>query len=305
MNVNWKGVIPAITTPFDEALNVDHAALSDHARWMVDTGCVGIVPFGSLGEGATLTFDEKIAMVETLANALDGRAPVLPAVSALSTAEAVRFTREAEAAGASGFMVLPPYVYSSDEREMRTHVEAVLEATERPCMLYNNPLAYVTDFAPPVIRNLANAYPHMNAVKESSADLRRVAWLRSLLAPEDDFTILMGVDDLALEGFGVGVEGWIAGLVNALPEESVRLFELGRAGRFDEAFELYRWFLPLLRLDIGTKFVQKIKLAQERAGRGSELVRPPRLTLVGEEREATLRTIDEGLATRPTSLASA
>lgn len=300
MNVDWKGVIPAITTPFHEDLSVDHAYLGDHARWMIDAGCVGIVPFGSLGEGATLSHDEKLRMIETLTTALEGRAPVIPAVSALSTAEAVRFTRDAEAAGASGFMVLPPYVYASDAREMRAHVAAVLEATERPCMLYNNPLAYVTDFLPPQVHELARAYPHMTAVKESSADLRRVAWLRSLFGDDTDFTILMGVDDLALEGFGVGVEGWIAGLVNVLPEESVRLFELGRAGRTEEAWELYRWFLPLLRLDIGTKFVQMIKLAQDRAGRGSERVRPPRLTLTGDEREAILRIIDDGLAARPT-----
>lgn len=299
MKVQWKGVIPAITTPFDTELHVDHAALAEHARWMVDAGCVGVVPFGSLGEGATLEHAEKVAMMRTLGGALEGRAPVIPAISALSTAEAVRLTRDLEAAGAAGFMVLPPYVYTSDFREMRAHVAAVLEATSLPCMLYNNPLAYGTDFTPTQIVDLADAYPHMTAVKESSGDLRRVAALRALLGRDRDFTVLMGVDDLALEAFTVGVEGWIAGMVNAMPEASVHLFDLGRAGRFEEAFDLYAWFLPLLRLDVGTKFVQKIKLAQDRMGRGSERVRPPRLTLQGAERAATLAVVDHALATAP------
>ena len=297
MNVNWHGVIPAITTPFDEHLRVDHALFSEHARWLVDAGCVGIVPFGSLGEGATLAHDEKLAMLEALVGALDGRAPVIPAVSALSTAEAVRFAKDATAAGASGFMVLPPYVYASDWREMKAHVAAILAATPLPAMLYNNPLAYTTDFPPPHVHELAQEHPNLEAIKESSADLRRIAWLRSIM-PES-FAILMGVDDLALEAFQVGAVGWIAGLVNALPRESVRLFELARSGQVAEAFELYRWFLPLLRLDIGTKFVQMIKLAQEHVGWGSARVRPPRLELDGAERDAVMRVITEGFASRP------
>jgi dihydrodipicolinate synthase/N-acetylneuraminate lyase len=219
-------------------------------------------------------------------------------VSSLSTAEAVRYVRDAERAGASGFMVLPPYVYASDWREMRAHVAAVFEATALPCMLYNNPLAYVTDFKPEQIAELHAQYPHMNAVKESSADVRRVTTLKAIM-PES-FTILMGVDDLVVEAAAVGARGWIAGLVNAFPAESVRLFELAVAGRLDEAWPLYRWFLPLLKLDLGTKFVQKIKLAQEAVGWGNSRVRGPRLELAGAEREETLETIRKGLATRPT-----
>jgi|SRR5690606_28138741 len=297
MQVRWDGVIPAITTPFTEDLEVDLEALVRHARWLVDAGCVGIVPFGSLGEGATVTYAEKLRAVERLAAELDGSAPVIPAVSSLSTAEAVRYVRDAEAAGASGFMVLPPYVYPSDWREMRAHVAAVLEATTLPCMLYNNPPAYVTDFRPEQIAELHAAYPHMNAVKESSGDVRRVTALRATMPPT--FTVLMGVDDLVVEAVYAGAEGWIAGLVNAFPHESVRLFELARAGRREEAWAVYRWFLPLLRLDVGTKFVQKIKLVQERMGWGSERVRGPRLVLAGAEREETLRTLDEALASRP------
>ena len=302
MPVNWKGVLPAITTPFDDALRVDHAALAAHARWLVDAGCVGIVAGGSLGEASTLRTDEKLAVIATLVGALEGLAPVVASVAASSTAEAVDFTREAEAAGAAGFMVLPPYVYAGDAREMRAHVAAVFGATHLPCMLYNNPLAYHTDFLPPEVVALHADHPHMNAVKESSGNVRRIAWLRSLLPDDADFTILMGVDDLALEAFAAGAEGWIAGLVNAFPEESVALLELARAGRRAEAATLYRWFLPLLRLDIGTKFVQRIKLAQERVGRGPARVRPPRLELVGEEREETLRVVAEALANPPSAL---
>ena len=303
MDVNWKGVIPAITTPFNEDLSIDYGFLGEHANWMIDAGCVGIVPFGSLGEAATLRYDEKIRVIETLVQALGDRAPVIPMIGSLSTAEAVQLTKDAEAAGASGFMVLPPYVYSSDEREMGAHFRAILSATDRPCMLYNNPVAYKTDFLPPQIIELAREFPHMNAVKESSADIRRTTWLRAI--KPDYFHILMGVDDIALEAFAVGTDGWIAGLVNAFPEESVRLFELVKAGRMDEAFELYRWFLPLLRLDIGTKFVQKIKLTQEKVGMGNARVRPPRLELVGDELQETLAVIEEGIANRPTLKATA
>lgn len=298
MQVAWNGVIPAITTPFDDDMEIDLDLMARHARWLVDAGCVGIVPFGSLGEGATVSYAEKLRAVERLAAELYGKAPIIPAVSSLSTAEAVRYVRDAERAGASGFMVLPPYVYASDWREMRAHVAAVFEATALPCMLYNNPLAYVTDFKPEQIAELHAQYPHMNAVKESSADVRRVTTLKAIM-PES-FTILMGVDDLVVEAAAVGARGWIAGLVNAFPAESVRLFELAVAGSLDEAWPLYRWFLPLLKLDLGTKFVQKIKLAQEAVGWGNSRVRGPRLELAGAEREETLETIRKGLATRPT-----
>src|SRR5690554_1694967 len=297
MQVRWSGVIPAITTPFTEDLEVDVGLLARHARWMVEAGCVGIVPFGSLGEGATVTYEEKLRAIERLAEELDGLAPVIAAVSSLSTAEAVRFTRDAEAAGASGFMVLPPYVYSSDYREMKGHVSEVFKATELPCMLYNNPIAYRTDFLPPQIKELADEFPHMEAIKESSSDMRRITWLRTLM--EDDFKILIGVDDLIVEAVNTGAVGWIAGMVNAMPAESVRLFDLARAGRDEEAFELYAWFLPLLRLDIGTKFVQMIKLAVEYAGWGSSRVRGPRFELEGEERAAVMKVIEEGFASRP------
>jgi 4-hydroxy-tetrahydrodipicolinate synthase len=194
-------------------------------------------------------------------------------------------------------MVLPPYVYKGDARETEAHYRAVLEATPLDCLLYNNPVAYGTDVLPEQILALAKAHPNLKAVKESSGDARRFASIRALLG--DRVALFVGMDDLALEGFLMGASGWIAGLVNALPEESVRLLELAEAGRTQEAFELYAWFLPLLRLDTHVKFVQYIKLVQQEVGLGSERVRPPRLELVGEECDAVLKLIRESLAARP------
>jgi len=290
-------VIPAITTPFKKDLSVDHAFLAEHAAWMVDEGCIGVVPGGSLGEAATLTFEEKVAVVRTLVGAVGERAPVIPGGAALATAEAVRFAQAVEAEGARGLMVLPPYVYSTGWREMKAHVSAVLESTSLPCMLYNNPVAYTTDFLPEHIVDLAQAHPNLVAVKESSTDVRRVTALRALLG--ERLEILVGVDDAIVEGITAGAVGWIAGLVNALPAESVALFELARQGRAAEALALYRWFLPLLRTDTVPKFVQYIKLVQERVGRGSERVRPPRLELAGREREEAEALIAAALEARP------
>lgn len=297
MNVNWQGVIPAITTPFNKDLSVDHDFLAEHALWMVDEGCIGVVPGGSLGEAATLSYDEKLATIGTLVRALEDKAPVIAGVASLSTAEAVRFVKDAEAAGASGFMVLPPYVYSTDWREMKAHAAAVLSATNLPCMLYNNPVAYITDFAPQQVAELANEFKHLEAVKESSTDVRRISGIRALLG--DRLKILVGVDDAIVEGIGAGAVGWIAGLGNAMPAESVSLYRAAVKGRDEEAFELYRWFLPLLRLDTVPKFVQLIKLVQEKVGKGSARVRPPRLELHGAELEAALSIINEGIAHRP------
>jgi len=297
MEIRWDGVLPAQTTPFDVRLQVDHEELAAHAHWMLDAGCTGIVPCGSLGESATLDPQEKLEIVGTLARAVAGRAPVIPGVAALSTADAVRFVRDAEERGAAGFMVLPPYVYSTDWREMHAHVAAVARATRLPWMLYNNPVAYRTDFLPHQVAQLADEFPHLQAVKESSADVRRVTALRALLG--DRLRILVGVDDAIVEGIQAGATGWIAGLVNAFPVESVALFEAARAGRHEEARRLYEWFLPLLRMDTVPKFVQLIKLAQHATGTGNARVRPPRLELDGVELREALDTLEHALAHRP------
>jgi dihydrodipicolinate synthase/N-acetylneuraminate lyase len=296
MQVNWSGVLPAITTPFNADFSVDAGFLATHARWLIEKGCIGLIPVGSLGEAATLDAAEKRQVMEICVKAVGDRVPVIAGIAALSTVEAVRLARDARAIGCSALMVLPPYVYSTDWREMKEHVRAVVAATDLPCMLYNNPIAYKTDFLPPHIVELAEELPNLQAVKESSADLRRVMAIRALGTRIQN---LVGVDDALVEAVAAGAVGWVAGLVNAFPAESVALYRYAREGRSAEAFALYRWFLPLLRMDTVAKFVQLIKLVQQRVGMGSERVRPPRLPLEGEELREALATIDQALATRP------
>jgi 4-hydroxy-tetrahydrodipicolinate synthase len=241
--------------------------------------------------------EEKVAILKTGVRVTQGKAPVVAAISSLSTKAAVELAKHAEDAGCTGLMVLPPYVYASDWREMRAHVGAVIGATKLPCVLYNNPIAYKTDFLPEQIAELAQQYPNLAAVKESSADIRRVAAIRSLLAAR--LTIFVGVDDAIVEGVAAGAAGWVAGLVNAYPAESVRLFQLALEGKRDEAFALYRWFLPLLRMDTVLKFVQLIKWVQEQAGVGSARVRPPRLELAGADLAEARAIFETALAARP------
>lgn len=293
--MSWRGVLPAITTPFREDLNVDHDGLKRQVGRMLEAGCAGVIALGSLGEAAALTAEEKLAVLRTCLAAADG-APVAAGISALATAEAVQLARAAAELGCRGLMVLPPYVYAGDERETTAHFDAVLRATPLSCMLYNNPLAYGTDVRPEAVLTLAGGHDNLRAVKESSGDVRRITALRTLAGARLD--LLAGIDDLLLEGVQAGAVGWVAGLVNALPRESVALFDLAVAGRIDEARALYTWFLPLLRFDVGPKFVQKIKLAQEMFGQGSERVRPPRLALAGDERREVLATIRAAIEQR-------
>jgi len=309
MSMTWTGVMPAITTPFTADGEVDHDFLASHALWMVEAGCTGIVALGSLGEAATLSVPEKLDVLRTLAKALDGRVPLVAGVAALSTDEACGLARAAAEVGCAGLMVLPPYVYSTDWREMRAHVAAVMQATDLPCMLYNNPIAYRTDFKPEQIEELAHAHSNLVAVKESSADIRRIAAIRHRLGSR--LAILVGVDDVIVEGIAAGATGWVAGLVNAMPVESVRLFDLAlRAISPDlplatqaqvraEVDSLYAWFHALLTLDTVPKFVQLIKLVQQQGGHGHERVRAPRLVLEGAEREQALALIAGKLAVRP------
>jgi 4-hydroxy-tetrahydrodipicolinate synthase len=297
MKTFWNGVIPALTTPFNADGTVDHGFLAKHAGLMIEAGCTAIVPLGSLGETATLTFAEKKAVLDTVVKAVGKRGAVVSGIAAISTDEAIAFARMAADAGCGGLMVLPPYVYSSDWREMKQHICAVIRATKLPCMLYNNPIAYKTDFLPAQIAELAAELPNLVAVKESSADIRRIAAIRALLGPR--LHILVGVDDMIVEGIAAGATGWIAGLVNAYPRESVVLFEMAMEGRWEEVRPLYEWFLPLLRLDTVVKFVQLIKLVQESVGMGSALVRAPRLPLAGEELAQAQKIIRHAIATKP------
>lgn len=297
MSVNFSGVFPAITTPFYSDGSVDHGFLEKHTSWMLEAGCHGTVPCGSLGEGATLTFEERVDIVKTCVKASNGL-PVMPGVSSLSTQVAVEFAKASEDAGAQGLMVLPPYAYSTDWSEMKAHMVAVITATSLPCILYNNPIAYKTDFVPSQLTELANEHPNVKAIKESSFDVRRIMAIRELM--DGKVTLMMGVDDAIVEGCRMGVTGWIAGLVNAFPAESVALWKWALEGKTESADELYKWFLPLLRLDTVPKFVQLIKLTQELVGMGNESVRAPRMILNGPERDSAMKIIGDALKNRPT-----
>lgn len=296
--MNWSGVMPAITTCFDEQLNIDHEFTARHVKWLVDNGCTGIVTNGSLGEGGTLSFAEKKALWRTVIDAVGDRVPSIAAIASMTTTDGIAQAGAAAEAGCSGLMVLPPYVYKGDSREMKHHVAEVINATPLSCMLYNNPVAYGTDFLPEQIAELANKLPNLHAVKESSTDVRRVTAIKALT--DDRLRIFVGVDDCIVEGINAGAVGWIAGLVNAFPRESVDLFNYAMNGETEKARSLYEWFLPLLRLDTVPKFVQLIKLVQEKVNMGSARVRPPRMELAGAELEETLDIIDQALATRPT-----
>ena len=294
--MKFRGVLPAITTEFRPDGAIDHAFVREHVAWQVESGATGIIPCGSLGEGATLDTTEKVALMESCVAAA-GDVPVAPGIAALSTRSGVHLAREAARVGCRGLMVLPPYVHKGPWSEMEAHFDALISATDLPCMLYNNPPAYGVDAKPEAIARLAERHANLVAVKESSGDARRVTAVRALCGERLDLCV--GLDDMALEGAAAGARGWVAGLVNALPRESVALFEAALAGRADEARALYEWFLPLLRLDTVPEFVQWIKLVQVEVGRGSERVRPPRAPIEGPERECTLTMIRERLAARP------
>lgn len=291
---DWRGVFPAITTPFHSDFTLDHEALARHVSWMIDSGARGIVPLGSLGESATLSFAEKVDVLRTCVDAASGRVPIVAGIAGLATAECVALARESERVGCRGLMALPAYVYYSDWHEAGAHYSAIIGATSLSCMLYNNPIAYRTDVTAPQVAELAEKHENLHAMKESSGDVRRVSAVRAELG--DRLAVFAGLDDMIFEAIPAGATGWIAGLVNALPQESVRLFDLASDGEWKEATALYHWFLPLLRLDTVPKFVQLIKLVQAEVGRGTPVVRPPRLALEGDELQNALAIIRRQLS---------
>ena len=293
---DWTGVFPAITTPFRPDGAVDESFLAAHVKWLLDAGCRGVVALGSLGEGATLTFEEKLRVLQVCRTVTASHVPLVASISGLGTAECVALAKEAARVGCDSLMVLPPYVYRGDWRETEAHFSSVLDATPLSCMLYNNPIAYGTDLSAEQIGELAHKHRNVHAVKESSGDVRRLTAVRALLG--NRLALFAGLDDMILEAVAVGADGWVAGLVNALPTESVTLVDLAKAGKMEEALRLYAWFLPLLRFDTGPKFVQLIKLVQAEVGMGSELVRAPRLQLSPAEREEALRIVRKRLAHR-------
>ncbi|MES2921239.1 MAG: dihydrodipicolinate synthase family protein [Verrucomicrobiota bacterium] len=299
MSIQWKGVMPATLTQFNTDLTIDHGLMAEHGKWLIENGCTAVVCHGSLGEGATLSFEEKLALQKTYVAALPNT-PIIPGVAALSTKEAVDIAKAAKDNGCRGLMVLPPYLYASDWREMKTHMKAVINATDLPCIIYNNPVAYKTDFIPAQIKELADECPNVESVKESSTDARRVAGIRELCG--DRLTIGVGVDDCALEGAALGAKFWITGVGDAFPAYNVKLWDLATSGKIEEAMPLYHWMLPMLRMDTVVKFVQLIKLQQNIAtgGKlGNNRVRPPRLELTGAELAEATSIIEKALATAP------
>lgn len=295
-NLQWLGVFPALTTKFTAADVIDWDAMEKHLSFQLDAGVHGLIILGSLGETSTLSQAEKLEMVSFYARADRRGRPLIACIAESSTRNAREFTAAAEHAGADGFMLLPPMRYPSDRRETMTYLHDVAAVTSLPIMLYNNPVAYGTDLSPDDIARLADN-PKFQAVKESAADTRRIPEIRRRVG--DRMAVFCGVDDLALECFMLGAVGWVAGLVVAFPRETVRLWELAQAGRWNEARELYEWFLPLLHLDIGPKFVQQIKLVEALMGVGSAKVRAPRLQLSEVEAAAVEKILADALENRP------
>jgi 4-hydroxy-tetrahydrodipicolinate synthase len=262
----------------------------------VKSGCHGVIMIGTLGENRSLELEEKHELIRLAISTVNGRVPVLTGVAENTTAQACRFAEAGKKAGLDGLMVLPAMGYKSDRRETLEHYRSVARATDLPIMVYNNPVAYSTDVKPDMFAELANEKTIV-AIKESSDDVRRLTDIVNLCG--NRYTLFCGVDDLALESFMLGATGWVAGLVNAFPEETVAIWSLAKAGRYQEARELYRWFMPMLHLDVSLKLVQYIKLAQAMVGAGSETVRRPRLNLVGDERAFVEGVIRAAIARRP------
>lgn len=296
MTTIWQGVFPAVTTQFgaDQSLNL--AATAEHLEVLIDAGVTGLIMCGSLGENQAMDAEEKRRVVERAVQVSRGRVPVLSGVAESSTVAACRYVRDCEQLGVAGFMVMPAMVYKADPREALSFFRSVASATSLPWMLYNNPLSYPVDITPALFRELAEV-KNLVAIKESSGNTRRITDLR--IATGDRYALFVGVDDLILESSILGIDGWVAGLGNAFPKENQLLWDLMRAGRWDEARTLYRWFSPLLNLDVHPKLVQYIKLAMQENGLGTEWVRAPRLPLVGHEREQILQTIRHGMQQRP------
>ena len=296
MNVNWRGVFPAVTTQFHPDYSLDVDATLDHVEVLVREGVDGLIMLGTVGENCSLEPAEKLDVLRQVVERVDRRVPVLSGVAEYTTAMACRFAKQAEQIGVDGLMVLPAMVYKSDARETIAHFRAVARASKLPILCYNNPVSYGVDIKPAMFAELADE-PTLVAIKESSDDVRRITDLRNLLG--DRYRIFSGVDDLFLESVLLGAEGWVSGLVNAFPAENRQLWQLADEGQWEAARELYRWYMPLLHLDTRIKLVQCIKLAMAEVGLGSETVRPPRLPLVGSEREEVLTIIRQALATRP------
>ena len=296
MKPNWTGVFPAVTTQLKKDQSLNLPASARHFEALIASGVKGLIVCGSLGENQTLDADEKRAIVKCAVETAKGRVPVLSGVAESSTRAAIRYVRDAKQLGASGVMLMPPMSYKGDPRESMTYLRTVAKDGGLPIMIYNNPLSYANDITPALFAELADE-PKFVAIKESSGDPRRITELHNAVGSR--YSIFTGVDDLVLEASILGIDGWVAGTGIAFPAENQHLWELTRAGKWDEARALYRWFQPLLKLDTHVHFVQYIKLCEQETGLGAEWVRAPRLPIAGAEREQVLAIIRKAIACRP------
>ena len=297
MKPHWTGVFPACTTQLKRDQSLDLPATARHLEALIESGVSGLVTCGSLGENQTLEPDEKRAVVGCAVETARGRMPVLSGVAESGTAAAIRYVRDVAKLGASGVMLMPPMSYKGDPRETLAYFRAVAKGGGLPVMIYNNPLSYGNDITPAMLAELADE-PAFVALKESSGDPRRITEIHNAIGGR--YAVFTGVDDLILESSILGIDGWVAGTGIAFPRENQRLWELTRAGRWDEARRLYRWFQPLMKLDTHPHFVQYIKLCTQETGLGTEWVREPRQLIEGEERERVLKIIRDGIKSRPT-----
>jgi len=293
----WQGVFPAITTQLHKDGSLDLKATARHAEVLIASGITGLIFLGSLGENQMLTAEEKRLVMKEMVGVVNGKIPVLSGVAETSTAEAVRYVRDCEALGVEGFMLMPAMSYKTpDPAETLAHFKTVARSTGLPIMIYNNPISYGNDITPEMFAELGKV-KNFVALKESSGNTRRITDLRNTVG--DRFAIFTGVDDLALESAVLGIDGWVAGTGIAFPAQNQYLWDLMQAGDWARAVEIYRWFTPLLHLDVHVKFVQYIKLAVQECGLGSEWTRAPRLPLTGAERKAVLKIIHDGIAAAP------
>jgi 1-pyrroline-4-hydroxy-2-carboxylate deaminase len=298
MKVTWEGVYPAITTKFTAADTLDFDAIAKNYQAQIDAGVSAIILGGSLGEASTLDEDEKLDLLRFTRDFTNGKIPVILNITEGATRRAISYVKKAEDIGVDGFMALPPMRYKSDDRETLHFFKTIADATAKPIMIYNNPVDYKIEVTIPMFEQLLNAHANIEAVKDSTRDVTNITRYRNAFGKR--LKIMGGVDTLTMESLLMGADGLVAGLVCAFPRETVVLFNLVKSGKIEEALALYRWFLPLLELDIHPKLVQYIKLAEQYTGIGTETVRAPRLILEGEERRQVVEIIETGLKTRPT-----
>lgn len=297
MSIQWKGVMPAVTTKFTNDDMLDLTMFEVNIKAQLEAGVHGIILGGTLGEASTLSNEEKSILIQETVRIANGKVPVIMNIAEQTTKGAILAANKAEKDGAAGLMMLPPMRYKADARETIEYFKQTANATNLPIMVYNNPVDYGIEVTLDMFEDLLTSCPNIQAVKESTRDISNVTRLKNRF--DDRLAVLTGVDTLALESLVLGAEGWVAGLVCAFPAETVAIYNLIKAGRIDEALAIYRWFLPLLELDINAKLVQNIKLAEVATGIGTENVRAPRLPLIGEERNHVLQVIEEGMKNRP------